>query len=61
MGENNVSDNADIVEADYNKAFDYTKWQRKHYDAMTPEEISAEAKRYNSERPFKGKKAVEIR
>ena len=22
-----------------NESFDYTKWQRNHYDTMTPEEI----------------------
>ena len=61
-----LRDHVGIVEAERfiylirSEAFDYTKWQREHYDAMTPEEISAEAKRYNSEHPFKGKKAVVI-
>ena len=42
------------------ETFDYTKWQREHYDAMTPEQIAAECAQYNAEHPFRGKKAVVI-
>ena len=39
--------------------FDYTKWQRMHFDAKTPEEISREASAYEKTHPFMGK-AVRI-
>ena len=39
--------------------FDYTKWQRTHFDAKTPEEISREASAYEKTHPFMGK-AVRI-
>ena len=39
--------------------FDYTKWQREYFDAKSPEEISAEASRFEQEHPFTGK-AVRI-
>ena len=35
--------------------FDYTKWQRDYFDAKTPEEISAEASRFEAAQPFAGK------
>ena len=31
---------------------DYTKWQRDYFDAKTPEEISAEASRFEAAKPF---------
>ena len=31
---------------------DYTKWQRDYFDAKTPEEISAEASRFEAAQPF---------
>ena len=34
--------------------FDYTKWQRQHFDAKTPEQISAEAGAYVSKHPYTG-------
>ena len=41
-------------------SFDYTKWQREHYDAMTPDEIFSQVKRHSMKHPFEGKKAVVI-
>lgn len=40
--------------------FDYTKWQRKYFDGMSPEEISRQAKEYSQRHPFHGKKADAI-
>ena len=34
--------------------FDYTKWQRQHFDQKTPEQISAEAEAYVTEHPYTG-------
>ena len=34
--------------------FDYTKWQRRHFDAKSPEQISAEAEEYIAEHPYIG-------
>ena len=34
--------------------FDYTKWQRQHFDAKTPEQISVEAEKYVLEHPYTG-------
>lgn len=34
--------------------FDYTKWQQKHFDEMTPEQIDDGSKKYAEEHPFKG-------
>ena len=34
--------------------FDYTVWQRNHFDEKTPEQISAEAREYTKNHPFKG-------
>ena len=41
-------------------SFDYTKWQREHYDTMTPEEIFSQLEEHGAKHPFKGKKAVVI-
>lgn len=40
--------------------FDYTKWQRDHFDKMTEEEIDKAVEKHSQERPFKGEKAVII-
>ena len=40
--------------------FDYTKWQRDHFDAKTPEQISAEATAYVTEHPYAGDPATII-
>lgn len=34
--------------------FDYTKWQRSHFDNKTPEEISREAVEFDQTHPFIG-------
>ena len=34
--------------------FDYTKWQRRHFDEKSPDEISKEAKQYVTSHPYKG-------
>ena len=34
--------------------FDYTKWQRDHFDTKTPEQISAEATAYVTKHPYAG-------
>ena len=39
------------------KIFDYTKWQREHYDAITPEELDRALEQYSTVHPFQGKKA----
>ncbi len=33
---------------------DYTEWQREHYDAMDPEEISREAIAFAKAHPYTG-------
>ena len=40
------------------ESFDYTKWQREHFDALTPEQIREAVKKHGIEYPFQGKKAV---
>ena len=42
------------------QAFDYTEWQKEHYDAMKPEEIFAKLQEHSSKKPFHGEKAVII-
>lgn len=34
--------------------FDYTEWQRQHFDKKTVEQISAEAEAYVIENPYTG-------
>jgi len=34
--------------------FDYTTWQRQHFDQKTPEQISAEAEAYVNAHPYLG-------
>lgn len=34
--------------------FDYTAWQREYFDAKTAEEISVEAKKFESAHPYTG-------
>ena len=38
--------------------FDYTVWQRKHFDEKTPEQISQEARDYTKKHPYKGDPAT---
>lgn len=42
------------------ESFDYTKWQRKHYDAIPPEQLREDVKRFCAEHPFQGKNAVRL-
>ena len=38
------------------EAFDYTKWQRDHYDNISPDELDAAVDKFSSEHEFKGSK-----
>ena len=55
-----LTDQMGIVEAEQfistiiREKFDYTKWQREYFDAMTPEEISSEASCFEATQPFTG-------
>lgn len=55
-----LTDQMGIVEAEQfistiiREKFDYTKWQREYFDAMTPEEISSEASYFEVTQPFNG-------
>ena len=63
---NDVRENVGTVELEQfiyyirSQSFDYTKWQREHYDAMTPEEIFNALQNYSEKHTFNGKKAVII-
>ena len=39
------------------QSFDYTKWQREHYDKITPEELYESLKEYSKTHEFQGAKA----
>lgn len=39
------------------QSFDYTKWQREHYDKTTPEELYESLKEYSKTHEFQGAKA----
>ncbi len=41
-------------------SFDYTKWQRKYYDTIPPEQLREDMEYFCSEHPFPGKKALRI-
>ena len=38
--------------------FDYTKWQREHFDKMSPEELNDAVKQYVEENPHEGNAKV---
>ncbi len=40
------------------QSFDYTKWQREHYDAISPDALFDALEAHSASHPFKGKKAV---
>lgn len=42
------------------QSFDYTEWQREHYDALSPDDIYAALEEHSAQHPFKGKKATII-
>ena len=41
------------------EAFDYTKWQRDYFDAMSPDEIDKAVDRFSAENEFNGKKRLQ--
>ena len=43
-----------------NQSFDYTRWQKEHYDTMTPEAIYQSLEEHSADHPFQGKKAIII-
>ena len=42
------------------QSFDYTQWQKEHYDTMTPETIYQSLEEHSADHPFQGKKAIII-
>ena len=42
------------------QSFDYTRWQREHYDAISPEALYVALEKHSREHPFSGKKAMII-
>lgn len=40
--------------------FDYTKWQREHYDSIAPDELKKAVEEHSKTKPFEGQKAVVI-
>ena len=42
------------------QAFDYTKWQREHYDVISPDELYAAIEEHSRRHPFQGKKSTVI-
>lgn len=40
--------------------FDYTEWQRKYFDAISPEQFHKEAVEYAKTHPYKGKAKIII-
>lgn len=42
------------------QSFDYTKWQREHYDSMSREQILSMVEEHSRKHPFEGSKAVVI-
>ena len=42
------------------QSFDYTRWQKEHYDTMTPEAIYQSLEEHSADHPFQGKKAIII-
>ena len=59
-----LSDHVGTVEAEAfiyfvrSESFDYTKWQREHFDALTPEQIQKAVEEHGQKHPFEGKKTV---
>ncbi len=41
-------------------AFDYTEWQKDHYDRIAPATLDAEVDKHSLQHPFKGEKATVI-
>jgi hypothetical protein len=59
-----LTDALGVVEAEHfisviiREQMDYTKWQRQHFDAMTPGKFGEKALEYATEHPFKGKAKI---
>ncbi len=47
-------DTEEFISLVKSEQFDYTKWQREHFDQKTTEQISAEAEAYVTEHPYTG-------
>lgn len=54
LGKLGVVETEQFISIIMREKFDYTKWQQKHFDELTPEQIDDEAKRYVEEHPFRG-------
>ena len=50
----NVLETEEFISPDKNNQFDYTEWQRQHFDKKTAEQIRAEAEAYVIEHPYAG-------
>lgn len=54
-------ENMGVVEAEHfitivmREKFDYTKWQRSHYDQIEPEQLHKAAVQYENDHPYQGK------
>ena len=55
-----IVDTEEFISLIKNDRFDYTKWQRRHFDEKTPEQISQEAKQYVTAHPYKGNPSTVI-
>ena len=59
-----LTENLGIVDAErfisviIREQFDYTKWQRTHFDDISPEEFNEAAAEYAKEHPYKGNAKV---
>lgn len=51
-------DTEEFISLIKSEQFDYTTWQRQHFDAKTPEQISKEAREYAKKHPYKGNPAT---
>jgi len=59
-GMNCLTEHLGIVEAErfvatvIREKFDYTRWQREYFDGMSPEVISREAEKFETDEPYTG-------
>ena len=59
-------ENLGMIEAEHfisviiREKFDYTKWQREHFDKIPAEQLHEKAIQYAKEHPYKGKAKVLI-
>ena len=47
-----------FISAVLREKFDYTKWQRSHFDNIPADVLHADAVKYETEHPYKGKGKV---